>query len=93
MTADVAKEAEGEDLSHILARMAIRKAFRKHMYAKKFGDAVKDVMKDHNLSINLEASQQQPPVVPEQELEERDSAAENGPHEGGNVSVGKEATL
>jgi len=50
-------------------------------------------MKDHNLSINLEASQQQPPVVPEQELEERDSAAENGPHEGGNISVGKEATL
>ena len=59
MTADVAKEAEGENLSHILARMAIRKALRKHMYAKKFGDAVKDVMKDHNLSINLEASQQQ----------------------------------
>ena len=65
----------------------------KDMYAKKFGDAVKDAIKDHNLSMNLEASHQQPPVVPEQELGERDSAAENGRAEGGNISVGKEATL
>ena len=37
-------EAEGEDLSHILARMAIRKAIRQHINAKKFGNAVQEAL-------------------------------------------------
>ena len=78
MKEDVRREAEGEDLSHILARMAIRKAIRQHMNAKKFTNAVEEAMAANGSPL----SQPPPPLPPlpnvKEEAEEEEERKTDG---------------